>query len=55
MRPNDYKNTSSKNTKKASTGENREQKTGTWMSKLQCQGGFENWSCVTNYIYPRSM
>lgn len=30
--------------------ENREQKFGIQMSKLQCQRGFENWSCVTIFF-----
>jgi len=55
---NDYENISSKNAgreKKRILRGSKEQKFGIWMSKLQCQRGLENWSCVTNYIYPRSV
>ena len=52
---NDYKNTSSKNTRKASPAGKGVERTGIWMSKLQCQGGPGNWSCVTDYTYPRSL
>ena len=46
-KPNDCKNTSSKNIKKAPTGKNREWKIGIWMSKLQCQQGF--WKLIMHH------